>query len=176
MIPSGSGRIMKIKMEETERKCTRKFVCNEYNQEKYTRCIEAFIVEKLQCKPSWFKILDNNMVMSLCRGSEKYQKYLELIKDLSKANCNVPNCKENIWKTQEIWTKPTSNWAANTTFITYESLSKTVKVSEEVFTYTVFDMLNDFAGVLSLFLGVSIISLYDYIIETSRKICTTIKK
>ena len=115
------------------------------------------------------------MVMSLCRGSEKYQKYLELIKDLSKANCNVPNCKENIWKTQEIWTKPTSNWAANTTLITYESLSKTVKVSEEVFTYTVFDMLNDFAGVLSLFLGVSIISLYDNIIETSRKIWTTIK-
>ena len=79
MIPSGSGRIMKIKMEQTERKCTRKFVCNEYNQEKYTRCIEAFIVEKLQCKPSWFKILDNNTVMSLCRGSEKYQKYLDVI-------------------------------------------------------------------------------------------------
>lgn len=65
------------------------------------------------------------------------------------------------------------------TIIQYYSLTKTVKVSKEVFTYEVIDIFNDFAGVLSLCLGVSIISFYDYIVDTSKKIyftLTTLKK
>ena len=61
------------------------------------------------------------------------------------------------------------------TIIQYYSLTKTVKVSKEVFTYEVIDIFNDFAGVLSLCLGVSIISLFDYIVDTSKKIYNTCK-
>ena len=173
MIPSGSGRMMKMRMQQTERKSTRKYRCDEFNQSKYTKCIESFIAGELQCRPSWFQMIDNEK--SLCQGSEKYLKFLALIQDLSKANCIVPNCKEKIWESKEIWTTPKAP-LENATLIQYWALTKTSKVSEEEFTYGVFDVFNDFAGVLSLFLGVSIISFYDFIVETSKKICTTIKK
>ena len=171
MIPSGSGRMMKIRMKQTERKSTKKYGCDEFNQAKYTKCIESFIVGELQCRPSWFQMPDNKM--PLCSGSEKYEKFLAVIKDLSKAKCIVPNCKEKIWETPEIWT--TQAEFLNATLIQHYALTKTVKVSEEVFIYGVIDIFNDFAGVLSLFLGVSIISFYDFIVETSKKIYTTIK-
>ena len=175
MIPSGSGKMMKIRMKQIERKSTRKYDCHESNQAKYTQCIESFIVGGLQCKPSWFQIESQ---MPFCNGSEKYQKFLTLIKDLSKANCLVPNCLNKIWETQELWSH-SEKWYENATLIQYYALSKTVKVSEEVFTYGVFDIFNDFAGVLSLCLGVSILSFYDYIIDTSKKIysaLTALKK
>ena len=172
MIPSGTQRMMTIRMDQIERKSTKKYGCDEFNQAKYTKCIESFIVGELRCRPSWFQMIDNEK--SLCQGSEKYQKFLALIKDLSKANCIDPNCKESIWKTEEMWT--TQMTIQNATIIQYYGYTKTVKVSEEVFIYGVFDIFNDFAGVLSLFLGVSIISLYDFIVETSKKICATIKK
>ena len=175
MIPSGDQRMMKIKMKNNERKSTRKYECDVSNQAKYTQCIESFMVRELHCRPSWFQIVDNKI--HLCNGSEKYLKYLALIQDLSKSNCMVPNCKKNEWETQEIWT--TKSPLPNTTLIQYWLHTKTVKVSEEVFTYGVFDIFNDFAGVLSLCLGVSIISFYDYIVDTSKKIyftLTTLKK
>ena len=169
MVPQGTEKMMKIRMKQTERKSTRKYDCDEFNHAKYTKCIELFIVEQLQCKPAWIYVSDN--MIPLCRGSEKYKMFLALIKDLSKANCIVPNCKEMIWESQEMWTTDTlSQWNTNGTIIQYFALTKTVKVSEEVFTYGVFDVFNDFAGVLSLFLGVSIISFYDYIVETSKTI------
>ena len=169
LIPSGTEKMMKIIMRQTDRKSTRNYGCDESNEAKYTKCIESFIVGELQCKPTWYQMLDNNMMLPFCKGSEKYQKFLGLIHDLSKANCIVPNCKKKIWDSQEIWT--TQNpILENTTTIQYVIFSKTVKVSEEVFTYEVFDIFNDFAGVLSLFLGVSIISFYDYLVETSKTI------
>ena len=58
----------------------------------------------------------------------------------------------------------------NGTNMMYYVLSHTLKVAEESLTYTVFDIFNDFAGVLSLFLGVSIISFYDYICELFKNI------
>ena len=176
MIPTGSGRMMKMRMKSIERKSTRKFKCDESNQAKYTQCIESFIVGELQCKPSWFQIIDNKVPP--CNGRKKYQKFSALIKDLSKANCLVSNCKQKIWESEEIWTTPEAP-VKNATLIQYWTLTKTEKVSKEVFTYGVFNIFNDFAGVLSLIFGVSIISFYDYIVDTSKKMystLTTLKK
>ena len=164
MIPSGDHRMMKIRMKNNERKSTRNYGCDEFNQAKYTQEIESFIVGELHCRPSWFQLQDNRMPQ--CNGSEKYQKFLARLQDLSKANGMVPNCKEDQWETQEIWT--TKPPIPNTTLIQYWLHTKTVQVSEEIFTYEVFDIFNDFAGVLSLCLGVSIISLYDYIVDTCK--------
>ena len=170
MITSQTQKMMTIRMDQIERKSTRKYQCDESNQAKYAICIESFITKELQCRPTWFQTIGNKM--ALCNDSEKYQKFLALIKDLSKANCLVPNCKQKIWKSDEIWTSQMPIQYADTpvTIIQYYSLTKTVKVSKEVFTYQVIDIFNDFAGVLSLCLGVSIISFYDYIVDTSKKI------
>ena len=77
MIPSQTQKIMTIRMDQIERKSTRKYRCDESNQAKYTNCIESFIIEELQCRPKWFQKIDNKM--ALCYGSEKYQKFLTLI-------------------------------------------------------------------------------------------------
>ena len=184
LFPTRTQKMMKIRMQRTERKPTRKYECDELNQQKYSECIEKYIIEKLRCKPSWFQIFSNK---SVCSGSEKYQEYLALIRDLKKSDCIAENCVQNTWNTQEMWTTSISNIFGdgenyqaekfqNGTWIQYLALATTVKVSEEAFTYGIFDIFNDFAGVLSLLLGVSIISFYDYIVETSMKIYDSFKK
>ena len=170
MFPTSTHRLLKVRMEQTKRKSTREYNCDESNQQKYTNCIEEFIIDELQCKPAWFQ---RTNALPNCASSQKYQEFLTLIRDLkSKSHCNVPNCVENTWRTQEMWTSQYENG----TIMQYYVPTTTVKVSTEIFTYGLFDIFNDFAGVLSLFLGVSIISFYDYIVDVSKKIYNTIKR
>ena len=177
MFPSGKEKMMKIRMKQKERKPTKKYHCDGSNQQRYTECIESFIMENLQCKPSWFNIANNK---PLCTGSAKYQTFLALLRDLKKADCNIPNCIQNTWKTQEIWTNEIHDQVrlkhGNGTLIQYFAFATTVEVSNEVFVYEIMNIFNDFAGVVSLLLGASFISLFDYIFELSANIYDSFKK
>ena len=173
MFLTGTHKLLRIRMEQIKRKSTREYYCDEFNEQKYTNCIEEFIKDELQCEPVWFQRTND---LPICASSDKYQRFLTLIRDLKHlkgySNCIVPNCVENTWRTQEMWTSQYENG----TIMQYYVPTTTVKVSTEIFTYGLFDIFNDFAGVLSLFLGVSIISFYDYIVDVSKKIYNTIKR
>ena len=173
MFPTGTHKLLRIRMEQIKRKSTREYYCDEFNEQKYTNCIDEFIKDELQCRPVWFQRTND---LPICARSDKYQKFLTIIRDLKhlkgESNCIVPNCVENTWRTQEIWTSQLEN----STIFQYYAPATKVKVSTEIFTYGLFDIFNDFAGVLSLFLGVSIISFYDYIVDVSKKIYNTIKR
>ena len=182
MFPSGKQKMMKIKMRQSERKPTGKYTCDEFNQQRYAECVELYIVKHLQCKPSWFQIVSEGDSPT-CSGAEKYLKFLALLRNLKKAiqNCTIPNCRQNTWTTQEIWTTDLDNLTElkigdTGTAIQFFALATAVEVSTEEFTYGIFNIFNDFAGVVSLLLGVSIISFYDYIFEMSRKIYLAFKK
>ena len=167
MLTSGFMNMKYIKMRQTSRQSTRKYECDTFNQQKYTQCIESRIVQELGCKPSWFS-LDTRT--NACSGSEKYSKFLEVSQNLGKDTkiCKIPNCLENTWTTEDIMTTEQSF-----PIIEFSAISKTIEVATEVFTYELFDIFNDFAGVISLFLGASIISSFDYIKEKFEKLCNT---
>ena len=172
LFPSGTQKLLKVRMEQTKRKSTREYYCDELNEQKYTNCIDELVIDGLECRPAWFQMTNS---FPTCANSQKYQKFLTLIRDLkSKSHCIVPNCVGNTWRTQEIWTSKSP--IENLTLMQYFALATTVKVSTEIFTYGIFDIFNDFAGVLSLFLGVSILSFYEYVIDVSKKIYNTIKR
>ena len=153
-------------MQQKARQSTRKYECDVFNQQKYNQCIESLIVQELGCRPSWYKEGSEET----CSGSEKYSKFMEVSQNLSKDPrfCKIPNCLENTWKTQDIMTTE-----QNFTIIQFVAISKTIEVSNEVFTYELFDIFNDFAGVISLFLGASIISSFDFITEKFEKMYNT---
>ena len=152
-------------MRQTSRQSTRKYECDTFNQQKYTKCIESLIVQGLGCRPSWYS-QETHTESTTCSGSEKYSKFLELSQNLSKDTrlCKIPNCLGNTWTTQDIMTAD-----VNLTFFQFSAISKTIEISDEVFTYELFDIFNDFAGVISLFLGAGIISSFDYITEKFEK-------
>ena len=158
-------------MQQKSRQSTRKYECDTFNQQKYTKCIESLIVEEVGCIPSWYS-QETHTNSTTCSGSEKYSKFLELSQNLSKDKtvCKIPNCLENTWTTQDIIT---TELKYSITVINLSAISKTIEVSNEVFTYELFDIFNDFAGVISLFLGASIISSFDYINETFEKMYCT---
>ena len=156
-------------MQQRSRQSTRKYECDVFNQQKYNQCIESLIVQELGCRPSWYS-QETNTNSTTCSGSAKYSKFMEVSQNLSKDTrlCKIPNCLGNTWTTQDIMT-------TNQTFtvIQFVAISKTIEVSNEVFTYELFDIFNDFAGVISLFLGASIISSFDYITEKFEKMYNT---
>ena len=53
---------------------------------------------------------------------------------------------------------------------------QTVLKSEEVVRYSMLDVLNDFAGIISLFLGASFVSSYDLFMEVYKKNLPLFKK
>lgn len=172
-VRSGSMILKYIKMQQTSRQKTGRFECDSFNQQKYTQCSESYIVRELGCRPSWFKEgLDESL--TTCSGSEKYSLFLEESQNLRKDGiiCNIPNCLENVWTTQDIMTTELDLFNQENltlTAIEFSAISKTIQISNEVFSYELFDIFNDFAGVISLFLGASIISSFDYIKEKFEK-------
>ena len=78
--------------------------CDESNEQVVSNCIQSNIIEKLGCKPNWFKGFNNS---TICSGSKLYEKYVNLTKaENVKDECLKQNCLQRKWLTKEFMSSP----------------------------------------------------------------------
>ena len=161
MVSANERSTNRLSMTVKERMNTKMYQCDDTNSREPQHCVDDFITEKLQCRPSWMR---KSKSLDPCSGSQTLQKYLSLSKDLVmnaslSKDCYLPNCMEATWKLTSSKDSP-NNGSPNTTALQYFiPLHSKVLGLTEVKLYTWTNLFADFGGFLGLFLGDSILSV-----------------
>ena len=134
---------------------------------------------KLNCSFPWIK--DTKFPFETCGPKQKVNDLVNLInevnvgtpdlmKELEDFGCNEQNCVKTTWRIAS-WQKI---HLQNRTGITYFKLTfpsaKKVSVTEESLAYTKLDLLADIGGYAGIFIGASMITIYDMIMSLLMKI------
>lgn len=139
--------------------------CYEDNSMKITKCINDIIAEKLECSLTWMKIQSNE----ICTGSDKLIQFREFYSNLNSnqtqreiKKCLKPNCKTIKWKQSY-----TSEWSRKKGMriqMTLPSNSYTIS-RKEILLADFSTFMADFGSYLGLFLGTSVLSIIDILVN-----------
>ena len=134
---------------------------------------------KLNCSFPWIK--NTQIQYETCSSNHKVNNLVKLIdevnlgtpdlmKEIEDFGCNEQNCVKTNWRIAS-WQKI---HLQNRTGITYFKLTfpsaKKVSVTEESLAYTKLDLLADIGGYAGIFIGASMITIYDMILAFLMKI------
>ena len=172
------------KQEVTKRLKKSKFNCLEDNSNKQTECLNEYYASKLNCILPWVPSNNPNNTQNRqkCQGKEKFNEFRnlsfaignpEVIDELEKRGCIIPNCEERTWHIESFQKENLTNFN-----ISEENLKLTiifphsskVLVRNEINLYTVSSFFADVGGYLGLLLGESLISYFLLIIQWLKKI------
>ena len=169
------------KQEVTKRLKKSKFNCLEDNSNKQTECINEYYASKLNCTLPWVPS-NNPQNRQQCQGKEKFTEFRnlsmsignsEVIEELEKEGCIIPNCEERTWHIESGQKENISNFNVSgenlMLTISFPHSSK-VLVRNEINLYTVSSFFADVGGYLGLLLGESLISYFLLIIQWLKKI------
>ena len=171
------------KQEVTKRLKKSKFDCLEDNSNKQTECINEYYASKLNCTLPWVPS-NNPQNRQQCQGKEKFTEFRnlsmsignpEVIGELKKLGCIIPNCEERTWhirsgqKENISYSMPDVSGQNLLLTIDFPHSSK-VLVRNEINLYTVSSFFADIGGYLGLLLGESLISYFLLIIQWLKKI------
>lgn len=139
--------------------------CYEDNSMKITKCINDIIAEKLECSLTWMKIQSKE----ICTGSDKLIQFREFYSNLNSnqtqreiKKCLKPNCKTIKWKQSY-----TSEWSRKKGMriqMTLPSNSYTIS-RKEILLADFSTFMADFGSYLGLFLGTSVLSIIDILVN-----------
>lgn len=176
LINAGNMRIRQLTMQTTQRIKTQAHNCDDANAQLCQVVTDQYIVNQIQCRPKWIKRNDS---YPICSGLEKFQEYLELAYNLSQSPilqfCNLPNCKFSQWKFESDENVEVLQEPGKTILAYFIPMHAKVQFKNEALMYSFSDFIADFGGYLGLFLGGSILSLYDICSETLSK-CLNCRK
>ena len=172
------------KQEVTKRLKKTKFDCHENNSNQQTDCLNEYYVSKLNCTLPWVPSNNpnNHKNIQKCQGKEKFTKFRnlsmsignpEVIGELEKKGCIIPNCEERTWHIDSAQKENISNFniSEKNLMITISfSHSSKVLVRNEINLYTASSFFADIGGYLGLLLGESLISYFLLIIQWLKKI------
>ena len=172
LINSFSGQ-----QEVTSRMKKSKFNCHEDNSNKQTECLNEYYASKLNCTLPWVasKRPQNRVE---CKGRDKFIEFKnlslsignsEVIGELKKRGCLIPNCKQTTWKIQSGQQKKSHGHNKTELLLSFPHSSK-VLIRNEINLYTVSSFFADFGGYMGLLLGESLISYFLLIIQWLKKI------
>ena len=128
-------------------------------------CVDNIIVDALKCNPKWIKTQKS---FKTCSGSEKFRDFIKISKNLVINSTLSKHCYPNLC-TEVKWNLKssksiTNNFNENATSFTYYIPSNTkVQFMEEILIYSWSNLLADLGGYLGLYLGGSILSLFDLV-------------
>ena len=163
----------KLKMLTTKRLATNSYKCEENNEIFFESCINNFIVDFLSCCPIWAK--DCNDDLEPCSGIEKLEQFMNLSKILSEdltdvKKCFEPKCVTNDWITiseLDFTNTLVSSYGNNITAFEYVIPSNSmIEERTETLLYNYVNLIADFGGYLGLFLGGSMLSLFDLLFSS----------
>ena len=177
------------KQEVTKRLKKSKFNCLEDNSNKQTECINEYYASKLNCTLPWVPSYSPNFPKNRqqCQGKEKFTEFRnlsmyignpEVIGELEKRGCIIPNCEERTWHIESFQKENISNFNVseeNLILTISFSHSSKVLVRNEINLYTVSSFFADIGGYLGLLLGESLISYFLLIIQWLKKIVSSRK-
>ena len=177
------------KQEVTKRLKKSKFNCLEDNSNKQTECINEYYASKLNCTLPWVPSNNPNNPQNRqqCQGKEKFTEFRnlsmsignpEVIGELEKKGCIIPNCEERTWHIESFQKENISNFNVseeNLILTISFSHSSKVLVRNEINLYTVSSFFADIGGYLGLLLGESLISYFLLIIQWLKKIVSSRK-
>ena len=150
-----------------------------------TKCYNEFYMMKLNCSFPWIK--STQLPFKTCGSNHKVNDLVNLVnevnigtpnlmKELDDFGCNEQNCVKTNWRIAS-WQKI---HLQNRTGITYFKLTfpsaKKVSVTEESLAYTQLDLLADIGGYAGIFIGASMITIYDMILALLMKIWILLKR
>ena len=142
-------------------------------------------MRKLNCSFPWIKT--TLLPYEICGSNHKVNDLVNLInkvnlgtpdlmQEIEDFGCNEQNCVRTNWRISS-WQKI---HLQNRTGITYLKLTfpsaKKVSVTEESLAYTKLDLLADIGGYAGIFIGASMITIYDMTLALLRKIWTFSKQ
>ena len=177
------------KQEVTKRLKKSKFNCLEDNSNKQTECLNEYYASKLNCVLPWVPSNNPNNTQNRqkCQGKEKFNEFRnlsmsignpEVIGELEKKGCIIPNCEERTWHIRSGQKENISNSMPNISgqnlllTIDFPHSSK-VLVRNEINLYTVSSFFADVGGYFGLLLGESLISYFLLIIQWLKKIISS---
>ena len=135
-----------------------------------TQCFNEFYMMKLNCSFPWFK--SKNDKYQRCGSKHKVNDLVNIINEVNQGSpdimeaieefgCNEQNCEQTSWEIAS-WQKINLKEKPGLSYLklTFPS-SKKVLVMEESLAYTKLDLLADIGGYAGIFIGASILTLYD---------------
>ena len=151
-----------------------KYDCYEDNSMYITNCINEFYVEQLKCNLPWATTMDPDL--KHCESKDELDQFRKLSMDITLPNntekirdmgCFKPNCL------QTTWTKNSNEdkWLLENETQLWVSITSKTKVirRQEIRLADFSTFLADCGGYLGLFLGASLLSITDAIIEYARR-------
>ena len=149
---------------------TKEYPCKEENNVDMTSCYNNFYMMKLNCSFPWITYKTNDYTK--CGVQHKISELVNLInevnlgtqeimEEINAFGCNEQNCQQTNWEMSSFQkVKLEFNNGRSYFKLTFPS-SKKISVMEESLAYTKFDLLADIGGYAGIFVGASIITVYD---------------
>ena len=135
-----------------------------------TQCFDEFYMMKLNCSFPWLK--SQNDKYPKCGAKHKVNDLVNLINEVNRGTpdiieeigdfgCNEQNCQQTNWEISS-WQNINLKEKPGLSYLklTFPS-SKKVLIMEESLAYTKLDLLADIGGYAGIFIGASILTLYD---------------
>ena len=137
-----------------------------------TQCFNDFYMMKLNCSFPWLKSKKDKY--SKCSAEHRVNDLVNLInevnqgtpdvmKEIKDFGCNEQNCQQTNWEMsswQKVYLKERSAAGISFLKLTFPSSMK-ISVMEESLAYTKLDLLADIGGYAGIFIGASMLTLYD---------------
>ena len=152
--------------------------CNENSDYNFQVCVRNSLVQRLGCRLPWDMWSAEDY--EPCNRTEQLEKFDKKYRSLSvmyldriveDTGCVKP-CRYNHYKLKGEVSHQAKKFPG---FVAFNFAGEDLEVEREVESYSLLSLLSDIGGSLGLFLGFSLLMLWDAIIEACEKIKNLIK-
>ena len=146
-----------------------------------SQCVESYVEKKIECRLSEHQNATDHVVRK-CQSKEDLDNFqlemekLDSFKSINKITGCKPKCQTERFELRQTWsiarnksTLSVEDQENTNILITIYNDQKLVEVEEELEIYSPCLMIGDIGGTLGLFLGYSILTLYETLIKRRTK-------
>lgn len=164
----GKTLLIELKYSEHHRLPTKRFQCDENGSADPFNCLQTYLQEKLNCSFPWMKSENHGTqcisVQDLFNLTQDILMRNQTIEnELKQTSCWITNCIDKRWSSRYSREKTNDN---NRTIIElFLDASGSAEIWQENRLYGLTNFIADFGGYLGLFLGFSILSMIEGMIN-----------
>ena len=165
-----------LSMIEIHNLNTKNKPCNNKNDIKLTDCVNQVYEKELGCKLPW--LYNRNISNNICQSQEKFDQFRNMTihagkksmqEKLENHGCLISNCKITKW--QEVTRNEIFGDFKNKMEFRYFMPARSkVTIYQDIRIYDENNFIGDFGGYIGLMLGLSILTVYDYLISLIKSI------
>ena len=150
--------------------------CKTNNDIKLTDCVNQVYEKELGCKLPW--LYNKDITHGICKSQEKFKQFWNMTihagkksmeEKLENHGCLISNCKISKW--QQISSNEISgDFESDIQFRYFLPARSRVTFYQDIRIYDENDFIADFGGYIGLMLGLSILTIYDYLVSFIKSI------